>query len=1640
MVRGIRLGGSNIQVLGNYIGTDATGTSDLGNRSAGIVLDGPSSTTIGGDPATEGNLIAGNDSFGLRIQFASDVSVLGNRIGTDPSGSLAIGNANDGINVVDSSNINLGTSLVPGQNSIAFNGGGISVEGQSTSGVQILGNSIQQNFSVGIDLNRNGVTANDAGDADSGPNGLQNFPVLSVDTSGASPRFLGTLNSVANETFNIEVFLNDVSVAGDAEGETLFFATSISTDGNGDASFTIPSPTSGTTGFFTATATDSSGNTSEFSEPLDSVVASISVEKSTNGQDADVSPGPSIVVGDTATFTYTVTNPGNIELSGIAITDDNGTPADSSDDFSPSFISGDTDGDLRLDPGETWIYEATRTVTAGQYTNTGTVDAVPVDSGGVSVGAPVISSDPSNHFGASPAIEIQKATNGQDADTSPGVFIAVGDTATFTYQVTNTGNAEFDAISVIDDNGTPADSSDDFLATFVSGDTDLNGFLSPGETWAYDAPSNVRTVTTGQYTNSATVTANPVDSGGIDIAGLADQTASDSSNHFGFGAQISVEKSTNGQDADVSPGPSIVVGDTATFTYTVTNPGNIELSGIAITDDNGTPADSSDDFSPSFISGDTDSDLRLDPGETWIYEATRTVTAGQYTNTGTVDALPVDSGGVSVGASVSASDPSNHFGVDAIVTVDDSISTDEDLSVSLNVLSNDTNNAGGSLVASTNTPPASGFVTIDPAGDVVYTPNPDFFGSDSFTYLASANGQSSVGTVNVTVLPVNDPPVIGDLSLSLDLGSESSLTFTESQLLASSSPGPANEMESLILSSVDSSSSQGGVISDLGGGDFTYTPPTAFSGTDTFTYTLEDTNQFPLSATGTISINVSSSAVVANADSVSTDEDTPVSIDVLANDTGSITLSIITFDSTAALGSISQDAGGLLTYTPFADEFGTDSFTYTVSDGITSDSTSVTVTILPVNDPPVFVSDPSFTTPEESISINGNATLNDSAGPANENDTVTISSVASSSSAGGTATLNGGVITYTPPQGFVGTDTLSYVISDEGGLTDNGTAIIEVVSPSGFSIGSGTPFQTGSFVGFVTEGDIDNDGDTDLIVANEYQDSSDRLSSLSVMANDGSGNFTEVHVPFPSGIERPQSVFVANLNGDSSGDLDIAVAISGSTPDQGEILVSTNIAETIRQALSQSSSSSSSPLMANPSWSFAGAGLGPSAIDGRDLDNDGDIDLAYTNFYGNTLSILLNNGAGGFSPFQTLPTGVRPADLVIGDVEDNGAWDIAVANHGSNSVDVFLGFGDGGFSLGGTLTGITKPSGLAVGNFDGLGFNDLAVAAAAEVQIYYNDGDFSDLDISPEVIPFNSLLRGIESADFDGDGDDDLLVANAGSETINYLENFGSMFSTVQNVSVPHVVQGAPAAIKSLAVGDFNGDGRFDVAGAHFLHGITVHSGSSSSSSVSNPSVSGSFFSDSNGNGVRDAGEFGISGASVYADLNENSQADPNEPITSTDSDGGYTLTLPNAGTYSIVGSPSFGQTTVTVSAGEALSGVDIADVGSVSAVDDNFVVDSNSGSALLDVLANDIFSPLDSVQIISVDTLNTSGSVSISNSSILYIPAPGALSDSFGYNDSIVIGHYGFCIRRGFHLFRWRHFSACVRRVYEYGQSVRCE
>jgi hypothetical protein len=266
---GIALGivSTNTTIRNNYVGTNAAGNAALPNGGTGLNVVAPG-TTVGGTTAGAGNLISGNGGLGVALSFIGENLVQGNLIGTDVSATAFVPNFT-GIRIFNSQFNTIGGDAPQARNLIAGNRGtGIQIFGFATTRNTVSGNSIHDNGALGIDLDANGVSANDVGDVDGGSNLLQNFPVLTSATiAGSATRVAGTLNSTPSTTFRVEFFSNEeCDPSGFGEGEKFLGATDVTTDPAGNASFVatnLAGPGAGR--IVTATATDPAGNTSEFS-------------------------------------------------------------------------------------------------------------------------------------------------------------------------------------------------------------------------------------------------------------------------------------------------------------------------------------------------------------------------------------------------------------------------------------------------------------------------------------------------------------------------------------------------------------------------------------------------------------------------------------------------------------------------------------------------------------------------------------------------------------------------------------------------------------------------------------------------------------------------------------------------------------------------------------------------------------------------------------------------------------------------------------------------------------------------------------------------------------------------------------------------------------------------------------------------------------------------------------------------------------------------------------------------------------------------------------------------------------------------------------------------------------------------------
>ena len=278
-------GGSNI-IEGNFIGTDPTGATALGFNS-GVAISS-NNNTIGGTTPAARNVLSGN-TYGAQICCAGVTGnqVQNNYIGTNASGTGPVSN-DFGVLILGAADNTVGGTLSTQSNVIAFNENlGISI-GQNAINNAILGNSIHSNIGLGIDFGSDGVTPNDLGDGDTGPNKLQNFPVLTKAQDAAFVTTVqGTLNSTANTLFRIEFFSSpSCDESGNGEGKKFVGFTTVMTDASGNALISKDIASASFDGpYLTATATDPANNTSEFSNCVTAVGFSYTVNSTADTDD-----------------------------------------------------------------------------------------------------------------------------------------------------------------------------------------------------------------------------------------------------------------------------------------------------------------------------------------------------------------------------------------------------------------------------------------------------------------------------------------------------------------------------------------------------------------------------------------------------------------------------------------------------------------------------------------------------------------------------------------------------------------------------------------------------------------------------------------------------------------------------------------------------------------------------------------------------------------------------------------------------------------------------------------------------------------------------------------------------------------------------------------------------------------------------------------------------------------------------------------------------------------------------------------------------------------------------------------------------------------------------------------------------------
>ncbi len=364
---------------------------------------------------------------------------------------------------------------------------------------------------------------------------------------------------------------------------------------------------------------------------------------------------------------------------------------------------------------------------------------------------------------------------------------------------------------------------------------------------------------------------------------------------------------------------------------------------------------------------------------------------------------------------------------DAPLAKDDSVKTDEDKEITIDVLANDSDNDGDSLTIKSVTNATNGKVEIKD-GKIIYTPNSNFNGKDSFTYtIEDSSATQSSATVNIVIDSINDAPLAKNDNVNTKYETKVTINVLENDRDI--------DGDNLTIKSVTEAKNGNVEIKD---GKIEYTPNSGFSGNDLFNYQIKDSNG--ANSTGTVNIIVESkpnTPPVANEDSVKTDEDKEITIDVLSNDSDNDGDSLTIKSVTEPKNGTTKIYNGQVEYIPNSNYNGDDSFTYTIEDSSKATATAkVNIVIKAINDAPLANDDSAQTDINKTVTvdvINNDSDI--------DGDSLIIESI--STPTYGDVVINNGKVDYTPHKDFSGKDSFTYKISD-GELDSEATVNIEV--------------------------------------------------------------------------------------------------------------------------------------------------------------------------------------------------------------------------------------------------------------------------------------------------------------------------------------------------------------------------------------------------------------------------------------------------------------------------------------------------------------------------------------------------------------------------------------------------------------------
>ncbi|MEJ0075729.1 MAG: Ig-like domain-containing protein [Alphaproteobacteria bacterium] len=674
-----------------------------------------------------------------------------------------------------------------------------------------------------------------------------------------------------------------------------------------------------------------------------------------------------------------------------------------------------------------------------------------------------------------------------------------------------------------------------------------------------------------------------------------------------------------------------------------------------------------------------------------------------------------------------------------------------------------------------------GTVSMDAAGHFTYTPAPNFNGNDSFTFKANDGSvDSNTATESITVNPVNDPPAAQNGSAS---GNEDN---------AINGTLVATDIDSASLTYSRVSNAAHGTVTVNANGTFSYTPNANFNGTDSFTFKANDGSADSNVATISLTVNPVNDPPVAQNGAASGNEDNPIMGNASAGDVDNdpLTFALVGANGGAAHGTVSLNANGSFTYTPAANFNGTDSFNFKATDNhaAASNTATISITVNPVNDPPVAQNG--------SASGNEDNTIN-GALVATDIDSASLTYSRVSNAAHGNVTVNAnGTFSYTPAANFNGSDSFTFKAND--GSLDSNVATVSlavnpvddppvIVSDGGGDTAALTVPENTTAVTTVHATDVDSPSLTYSIIggsdAGQFQ------------INGSSGALSFITAPD----------FEAPADSDHNNTYVVQVQASdGSLTDTQTITVSVGNVDEVPRTVHWAASTD---VGSHPGASM----LSEAPIDHwfptgiADFNGDGTSDLAWYNptTRGVDLWKLSNGQWAGSSDLGTHAAGYQPVGFA--DFNHDSNADILWFNSTTRDVDLWK-ISNGQFA--GSADIGTHPAGYApalTGDFNGDGTADVLWynSSTRDVDIWkISNGQWAgSVAVGTHPAGYTPALSG----DFNGDGTSDVMWFNSSTGDVDIWKLSNGQWAGSTSVGAH------PAGYTPLGAADFNQDGTSDI-------------------------------------------------------------------------------------------------------------------------------------------------------------------------------------------------------------------------------------